>query len=250
MIGIYKITNKINNKIYIGQSKDIEHRWYRHRLAAFNEGYPQYKCLLYRAIRKYGLNNFLFEVLEICKEEELNKKEEYYILQFDSTNTEKGYNMITAIQYSENSHITIEIAEKIRQLLLNSQLSQSEIANEFFTSQMTISSINLGRAWNDNFYTYPIREKKKKSYCLDCGVEITKGAFRCNSCRGKYKEEQHNLPVNREKLKTLIRSTPFTTIGKTYGITDNGIRRWCDKYHLPRRSSDIKKYTDEEWELI
>jgi predicted GIY-YIG superfamily endonuclease len=40
MIGIYKIINKNNGKVYIGQSKDITYRWHRHRLAAFNKGYP------------------------------------------------------------------------------------------------------------------------------------------------------------------------------------------------------------------
>lgn len=80
--------------------------------------------------------------------------------------------MITAIQYSENSHLSEEIAEAIRELLLNSELSQVEIAKEFNTSQMTISSINLGHAWPSTFYTYPIRSKKKHRYCCDCGIEI------------------------------------------------------------------------------
>ena len=43
---------------------------------------------------------------------------------------------------------------------------------------------------------------------------------------------------------------PFTTIGDKYGKTDNAIRKWCDKYSLPRKKSDINKFTDEEWILI
>ena len=57
-------------------------------------------------------------------------------------------------------------------------------------------------------------------------------------------------PVPREKLKQLIRTTPFLKIGKQLGVSDNAIRKWCDKYKLPRRVSEIKKYTDEEWEEI
>lgn len=51
MIGIYKITNKINGKCYIGQSKNIEERWRHHRTSKLK--YP-----LYLAFQKYGLENF------------------------------------------------------------------------------------------------------------------------------------------------------------------------------------------------
>ena len=250
MVGIYKITNLINNKIYIGQSIDIKQRWYRHRTAAFNESYPQYNCLLYKAIRKYGLNNFKFEVLELCSEDELNNKEEYYISFYNSSDATKGYNMITSIVYSENSHITQETAEQIRQLLLNSKISQTEIAKEFSTTQMTVSSINLGKAWRDDFYTYPIRPKKKHNYCVDCGKEITPEAQRCDKCSREYRKKQYILPVSREELKLLIRNNSFLSIGKRFGVSDNAIRKWCDKYGLPRRVIDIKGYTDMEWEKI
>ena len=55
---------------------------------------------------------------------------------------------------------------------------------------------------------------------------------------------------NRNELKKLIRSTPFTTIGNMYGIDSNAIRKWCDKYNLPRTKKEIKSYSDEEWNLI
>lgn len=56
--------------------------------------------------------------------------------------------------------------------------------------------------------------------------------------------------ISREELKKLIRATSFTTIGKQYGVTDNAVRKWCDKYNLPRKVKEIKSYSDEEWELI
>ena len=67
MIGIYKIKNKINNKIYIGQSKDINNRWKRHLYDARNGS----STLLHAAIRKYGIDNFEFSIVEQC---ELNGK--------------------------------------------------------------------------------------------------------------------------------------------------------------------------------
>lgn len=85
MIGIYKITNKINGKVYIGQSLDIEYRWKRHLWASDN-------CAIHLAMRKYGNNNFSFEVLEECDKSILNEREQYWITYYNSI-VPNGYNM-------------------------------------------------------------------------------------------------------------------------------------------------------------
>lgn len=80
MIGIYKITNLINNKIYVGQSVNIEERIQEHKRLAFNEKFlNKFQYPLYLALNKYGLENFQFEIITECKEEELNKLEQYWI---------------------------------------------------------------------------------------------------------------------------------------------------------------------------
>lgn len=89
--GIYKITNNINGKSYIGQSIDIKKRWREHKSASFNKNSKDYDMVIHRAIRKYGKENFSFEILEECNKEELNKKEIEWIEKYDSTN--KGYNV-------------------------------------------------------------------------------------------------------------------------------------------------------------
>ena len=91
MIGIYKITNKVNNNSYIGQSVNIEKRWERHKISYKNEFDHNYNNHLYRAMRKYGLENFTFEIIEICNQEELNNKERYYIEKYDTFFN--GYNL-------------------------------------------------------------------------------------------------------------------------------------------------------------
>ena len=48
----------------------------------------------------------------------------------------------------------------------------------------------------------------------------------------------------------LIRTKPFVEIGKMFKVSDNTIRKWCDSYNLPRKVTDIKKYSDIEWEKI
>ncbi len=88
--GIYKIENKINHHIYIGQSVDIKKRWREHRSGAFNKNSVDYDMVIYRAIRKYGLNNFEFSIIEECSKEELNDKEIYWIDYYDSY--KNGYN--------------------------------------------------------------------------------------------------------------------------------------------------------------
>lgn len=87
-IGIYKIKNQINGKVYIGQSIHIEQRWKQHKYQKDLGTTP-----LYQDMRNFGIENFLFEIVEICSEEELNEKEIYYIEKFDSMNPNKGYNM-------------------------------------------------------------------------------------------------------------------------------------------------------------
>lgn len=83
--GIYKITNKINGKPYIGQSVSINNRWSVHKATKDN-------YLIHRALQKYGRNNFSFEILEECSEQELDEKEIYYIAKYNSCiYAENGY---------------------------------------------------------------------------------------------------------------------------------------------------------------
>ena len=104
-------------------------------------------------------------------------------------------------------------------------------------------------------------EQKKINYCIDCGKPILNTSTRCEDCYHKstrieqYNEETHimrntNLEVNREELKKMIRTTSFVKVGQKYGVTDNAVRKWCDKFGLPRKSSEIKKISDEEWKKI
>lgn len=96
MCGIYKIENLINGKIYIGKSVNIEKRFRSHITDSFNKNKPEYNHLIHRAIRKYGTDNFSFEIIEQCKENELNKREIYWISFYDCCildSKNKGYNM-------------------------------------------------------------------------------------------------------------------------------------------------------------
>jgi len=94
--GIYKIINNINKKVYIGQSSNIEKRWQEHISTSQHETYYNHtRSLLYPAIKKYGINNFSFEIIEECKLFELDEKEIYWINYYQSNNKEKGYNILS-----------------------------------------------------------------------------------------------------------------------------------------------------------
>lgn len=91
--GIYKITNIVNRKMYIGQSIDMEQRWKEH-IIHHRTG----NQILYKAMRKYGIENFKFEIQDICNEEDLNNLEIYYIWYFNTyvhSDSSIGYNMTT-----------------------------------------------------------------------------------------------------------------------------------------------------------
>ena len=85
MIGIYKITNKLNGKVYIGQSINIEKRWNQHINAKDN-------FVIHNAIKKYGEENFKFEVLLECPAEMLDVWERDMIALYDCISP-NGYNL-------------------------------------------------------------------------------------------------------------------------------------------------------------
>ena len=84
--GIYKITNKINNKVYIGQSINMEQRWKKHQNSKDD-------FLIHKAINKYNIVNFEFTILEECPQSDLDEKERYWINYYNSQ-APNGYNMI------------------------------------------------------------------------------------------------------------------------------------------------------------
>lgn len=86
--------------------------------------------------------------------------------------------------------------------------------------------------------------------CVDCGKIISSKAMRCSKCEYQHRTSNEVQGITREELKILIRTMPFTKIGEKYLVSDNAVRKWCDKYNLPRKASEIKSYSDEEWSKI
>jgi group I intron endonuclease len=115
---IYKITNKINNKCYIGQTVNtIESRWKRHQQDALSNRINTHFA---SAIRKYSPENFTLELIDTAENQgELNQKEHDWIIYYNSI--ENGYNETSAISKcggntykSKTEEELKEIGEKIR----------------------------------------------------------------------------------------------------------------------------------------
>ena len=245
MIGIYKIENLINHKIYIGQSVHIERRWKEHC-------FPSQNTVISQAIKKYGKENFSFQILEECSEKDLGEKEQFYIHKFNSV-VPNGYNVIDYIQNSSvmyfyyDRETFLDIVKDIKENVLSIQ----EISEKYDLNKSSIYRINKGETHKLENEIYPLRKIKKQSkkyLCKLCGKEISYGAEYCVECYNLTKRKVER--PNRAELKNLLRNNSFCSIGRIYGVTDNAVRKWCDAEKLPRKKSDINKYTDEEWELI
>lgn len=156
MTGVYKITNKHNDKSYIGKSKDIMQRWATHERALLKGTHHSTK--LQNDFNLYGgIEAFDFSVIETCAPSELNEKESFYINKFDSVNN--GYNgneqnnnkqkneiVFTNSSFKElqnrvgNSYLMTYFylrfnADDNNQIVLN----QTQLADEFGVGNLTIS---------------------------------------------------------------------------------------------------------------
>ena len=193
------------------------------------------------------MENFNFEIVEECSLNELNSKEQYWINYYDSQNN--GYNDTIGDYNLAPQKMTEETLNNIILDLLEEKLSIKEIANKYNFHSNMITNINQGHSWFDETKDYPIRKPKKIYNCILCNKEIISSKAKyCVECGHKIQRKSER--PTRGELKNLIRTTPFTQIGKQFGVSDNTIRKWCDMEKLPRKSTEIKKYSDEEWKLI
>ena len=93
------------------------------------------------------------------------------------------------------------------------------------------------------------KEYKQKIYlCPTCGEQVSSPGVHCVKCAQEASRKVDR--PSREELKKLIRSTPYVQIGRQFGVSDNAVRKWVKSYNLPHKVSDIKAYSDKDWELL
>jgi group I intron endonuclease len=122
MFYIYKITNTLNGKVYIGKTNDLYQRKHSHLSIARNGAInPLYRNngkynYIHRAITKYGEDNFTFDIIDQNENEDIIfQLETHYISQFQSTNRTIGYNLTTGGEGSSGRKQTETAKQKMRE---------------------------------------------------------------------------------------------------------------------------------------
>ena len=149
--------------------------------------------------------------------------------------------------YGSKNNVKDEISDET---FFEAIKNSSSVRQALFSLNMSDAGGNYVRArriMEQYNFSYPTKEHKEK-YCPKCGKLISSTSNMCVTC--------HNISTrvverpDRDKLKELIRNKPFTHIAKEYGVSDKAISKWCKNANLPSTKSEIKQYSDEEWEKI
>lgn len=228
MIGIYKITNIITGKSYIGQSKDIRKRLMEH--LRHNES------VIDKEIQEYGYSCFETELLEECKVEELDEKEDYYIQKYDTINN--GYNCVRGGQHNiGESNGRVKLSENdvynIREAYNNHESKESVyIKYKNKVSKLYFSNLWEGHSWkhihydvytkeNKDYYKYKASGKEHQIFTDD---EILK-------LRKRYEFETANEIYESVKSRCKYQTLQQILWGKTYNylpVYDKKNKQWIN----------------------
>lgn len=189
MVGIYKIVNTENGKIYIGQSINIKHRKNCHNYDLKNNRHKN--PYLQKAYNK-NPEAFKFEVLCICEEKELNDLEIYYINKYKTTNAKYGYNLDKggngAGRMSEETKKKISEAKKGNTAMVGKKLSD-------------VWKKHLSEA----------QPHKKKVLCIETNIVYE-----------SFAEASRKTGLNRTKIVSCCTGTRKSTGGYHFKYADKG----------------------------
>lgn len=171
---IYKYTNLINNKKYIGQTNNFERRIREHKSCSFNPKSVNYDDKIHQAIRKYGYDNFKIEIIEIINDvsdyDLVNKREQYWIKQEESLLTQWGYNVLEGGKNCWRSFLDFKDVECIKNLIRQGT-PYNEIQKLYPISKTFISDINSGKYFFDSNEVYPLYKYRISNDIYDALIE-------------------------------------------------------------------------------
>ena len=166
---IYCYTNKQNGKKYVGQTNNIKRRYRQHKEDSFtNYNDARYNQAIHCAIRKYGLDNFDFEILEVLENktsEEVNETETYWIREKSSL-APNGYNLkaIGEANRGRNSSSLSDADKNEIRRRLREKESIREIAEDYLLSYSYVSQINTGERLFSESENYPLQSNRTEVY--------------------------------------------------------------------------------------
>lgn len=182
MIGIYKITSP-TKKIYIGQSVDIERRF-----KEYKKNKNKYQYRVYNSLKKYGIENHIFEVIEECAIELLNIRERYW-QDFYNVLSENGLNCRLTTTNDKSGELSIETKEKMSLIQKgNTHWLGKKHSNETklkMSEKLIGNKHNLGKKHSD--------ETKEKMSKWQKGISKSnnrKGLFHSNETKNKLSKDR------------------------------------------------------------
>lgn len=235
---IYLVTNLINQMKYVGQTiRTLKQRKSSH-LSSSKKGSTYY---LHRAIRKYGAENFKWEVIyNATSEEELNEKETFFIKEYN-TNSQDGYNLTEGgrgIRGWKHSELT---KEKIKQCAIKNNSAQ--YLKKFVQSEegrKKISLMQLGKTYEMKFGKEKAKQMIKDKQRL---YNDKYGLQKSSEIREKIsKNSKSGLQVVRTKMSESHKKN-LDINGKRIDITDQGREKM--KNHMIGSKNPCYKHVDE-----
>ena len=235
---IYLVTNLINQMKYVGQTtRTLKQRKSSH-LSSSKKGSTYY---LHRAIRKYGAENFKWEVIyNAASEEELNEKETYFIKEYN-TNSQDGYNLTEGgrgIRGWKHSELT---KEKIKQCAIKNNSAQ--YLKKFLQSEegrKKISLMQLGKTYEMKFGKEKAKQMIKDKQRL---YNDKYGLQKSSEIREKIsKNSKSGLQVVRTKMSESHKKNLDINV-KRIDITDQGREKM--KNHMIGSKNPCYKHVDE-----
>jgi len=197
---IYKIKNIIDEKVYIGQTSNFKVRLRNHvsELKRNKHG-NEY---LQNAVNKFGINNFLFEILEQCNENNVDFKERYWMDFYDSCNRNKGYNLIYG--GNSNKHHSKETKIKISKSLTG--LKRGDMSEEQ-KKQISITKTGV-----------PLSEETKAKLRIASKLHTTLSEEHKNKIS---KSHEKLTEIQVEEIREKYASGKYTQrkLGEEYGVS-------------------------------
>ena len=167
---IYKITNKINGKSYIGQTiQNVKERFYQHCATKCSQAILN--MVIHKAINKYGKSNFTIEVIEEVESTNLNDRERYWIRYYDSYNN--GYNSTEGGQDGIKLFKNLNTESIIREY--KSGKSLREIGRLFNVDKQTIKDLLVRNNINlRTTRTYKLSQKDREDIIKDLSLGLSR----------------------------------------------------------------------------
>ena len=167
---IYKITNKINGKSYIGQTiQNVKERFYQHCATKCSQAVLN--MAIHRAINKYGKSNFTIEVIEEVESTNLNDRERYWIRYYDSYNN--GYNSTKGGQDGIKLFKNLDTESIVREY--KSGKSLREIGRLFNVDKQTIKDLLVRNNISlRTTRTYKFSQKDREDILKDLSLGLSR----------------------------------------------------------------------------